>query len=342
MPGEGIGPEVIEQAVRVLEAVAYRYAIDVAVSHHRVGEAEFAESGRYLSPDTEDLCDRLQYNPHAAILFGSVSDEPIGILRKKYDLFANIRPIQSRPSTAGISPLVAARAKPIDMVIIRELTSGIYYGKTNHGKDEDGCWASQELYYHEWEIRRIVRYGLELADKRRNKLHLVHKVNVIQGVFKLWLELLHQESVHYPKVECIDMLVDNAAMQMVLNPYQFDVLLCSNMFGDILSDVGAGIIGAIGLLPSASRNAYGFSLYEPIGGTAPDIAGQQKANPIAAILSVAMLYRYTMQNPQAAETIELAVDRVLNHYHTPDLANENRIIVSTAELGDRIISALQE
>lgn len=340
MPGEGIGPEIVAEGERVLRAVAQRYQIPVTLSTHRVGEEQFHLSGRYLSEETQALCDTLQTNPKAAILFGAVADEPIGILRKDYDLFANLRPIRSFPATADVSPLRSAAHRDIDIYIVRELVSGIYYGEMRQGQDAHGRWAGQEMYYHESEIRRIVQKALAIARQRRQRLHLVHKGNVVKEVFGIWLDVLHAEAKHYPDVHCQDILIDNMAMQMVLQPQNFDVVLACNTFGDILSDLGAGIIGSIGLLPSASINEYGFGLYESVGGTAPDIAGQQKANPISTILSVAMLCRHTFQHEAAAQTVEQAVNTALNECRTPDLAADGYVTVTTSGMGERILAAL--
>lgn len=340
MDGEGIGPEIMQAGTAVLQAVAQKFQIDVELSEHLVGTEQFALSGRYLSADTEALCNELHSSSKAAILFGAVADEPIGILRKQYDLFANLRPIRTFSATAHLSPLVSVREKDIDMFIVRELVSGIYYGEMRHGRDAHGRWAGQELFYHETEVRRIVQRAFVVAQQRRKRLHFVHKGNVIKDVFDIWLDVLAQEAARYPEVECHDILVDNMAMQMVLKPQYFDVVLSCNTFGDILSDLGAGLVGSIGLLPSASVNAHGFGLFESIGGTAPDIAGQQKANPLSTILSVAMLCRHTFSHAAAANAIENAVNTALLRYRTPDLAATNCQTVSTTEMGKQVIAAL--
>jgi 3-isopropylmalate dehydrogenase len=342
MPGEGIGPEIVREGERVLQAIVERYQIDVEISQHLVGIQQFQQSGRYLSLETETLCYQLQTHAHAAILFGAVADEPIGILRKQYDLFANLRPIRTFTATANLSPLCSVRQREIDLFIVRELVSGVYYGNIRHGSDGNGRWAGQELYYHETEIRRIVKWALVIAQQRRKRLHFVHKGNVVKDVFDIWLEVLKQEARSYPEVECQDILVDNMAMQMVLRPHYFDVLLACNMFGDILSDLGAGIVGSIGLLPSASMNEHGFGLFESIGGTAPDIAGQQKANPLSTILSVALLCRYTFHHETAAQAIEKAVNTALLQYRTVDLACQGCKTVSTAEMTDQVLVALNQ
>ena len=342
MPGEGIGPEIVQEGARVLKAVTTLFDINIEISEHMVGDAQFAQSGRYLSTETERLCDVLQTNSQAAILFGAVADEPIGILRKRYDLFTNLRPIRPFPQIASASPFRPERLQGTDILIVRELVSGIYYGDVADGRDAQGYWAKQTMYYHENEMRRITRQALRLANKRRRQLHLVHKGNVIVKLFELWLSILYEEGQQYPDVSCHDILVDNMAMQMVLRPQDFDVLLCSNMFGDILSDLGAGIVGSIGLLPSASLNEHGFGLFESVGGTAPDIAGLQKANPVSTILSVAMMCRHTFKHEEAAKTIETAVNQTLLKYRTPDIYEPGYELVSTSEIGLQIVAALQQ
>lgn len=342
MPGEGIGPEIVHEGARVLRAVVELYDINVDISEHVVGQPMYEQSGHYLSPATTQLCEALKTNPRAAILFGAVANEPIGILRKQYDLFANLRPIQTFPPVATLSPLRGERQPHIDMLIVRELVSGIYYGKVETGHNEQGRWAAQTMYYHEEEMRRITKKALDLARKRRQQLHLVHKANVIIDLFELWLSILQEEARHYPDVTCHDILVDTMAMQMILCPQKFDVLLCSNLFGDILSDLGAGIVGSIGLLPSASLNAHGFGLFESVGGTAPDIAGQQKANPLSTILSVAMICRQTFNHEAAAQAIETAVHQTLCHYRTADIYEAGYVLVSTAEMGAQVVTALKD
>jgi len=340
MPGEGIGPEIIEQGLAVLEVMDNIFNWKLKISTFEVGEAAFKKTGHYLPPDAKQACDRLKNSANGAILFGAVTAEPIGILRKDYDLFANLRPIRAYPALSDVSPLKPAQQQGLDILIVRELTSGIYYGDMDYGVDESGRWASQVMYYHENEIRRIARVALQQAQQRRKHLSLVHKGNVIWEVFDLWKKVLAEEAEAFPDVTCDEVLVDNMAMQMIINPSEFDVALCSNLFGDILSDQGAGLVGSIGVMPSVSMNASGFALYESIGGTAPTLAGQQKANPIATILSVAMLCRKTLDSEPAALLIENAVDTVLGHYRTADIANDSLSIVSTKEMGRHIVDEI--
>lgn len=340
MPGEGVGPEVVREGQRVLDAVSQTHNIPLETHTFEVGRAALAKCGEYLPPEARRACDRASESGRGAILFGSVEDEPIGMLRKDYDLFANLRPVHASTALLDVSPLRPEVVRGTDMLIVRELVSDIYYGKAHSGVSE-GRWASQEMYYAEHEIERIVRVALEAARTRRKSLTLVHKGNVIKGVYALWKDVLHREHSLFPDVRLSEMLVDAMAMQMVLQPTQYDVLLCSNLFGDILSDIGGAIVGSVGLLPSASLNASGFALYECVGGTAPDIAGQEKANPTGTILSVAMMCRYTFKNVRAAETIERAVEKVFETHRTSDIACGNCSTVTTREIGDRIVAEIR-
>lgn len=341
MPGEGIGLETTAEGVKILKTVSECFNIRLDFSAYEVGIEAYKKYGSWLPPDAKDTCDKLYKSQNAAILFGAVEDEPIGILRKDYDLFANLRPIKIFDSLISISPLKEKKIHNINILIVRELVSGIYYGKSKTGVEDNVKWALQEMYYNEDEIRRICKTAMECALLRSKHVTLVHKDNVIKEVFNLWKEVFYIEGRNYPNVTTDDYLVDNMAMQMILNPQKFDVILCSNLMGDILSDLGAGLIGSLGLLPSVSKNMYGFSLYEAIGGTAPDIAGKNIANPIATILSVALMCRYTFKNEKAAVTIEQAVNSVLNKYRTIDIKEENCQVVSTDEMGTLICDEIK-
>jgi 3-isopropylmalate dehydrogenase len=334
MAGEGIGPEIVREGSKVLEAAAERFGLRMTLVPFEVGLPAIARTGKPLPDEAADACRELCRDRSGAILFGAVSDEPIGVLRKEFDLFANLRPIRAVPALLDISPLTRQRIAGGDMPIVRELVSGIYYGEARQGRDARGRWASQEAFYAEREIRRIVRVGLEQARRRRKRLTLVHKGNVIKGVFGLWQDVLRDEATCHPDVVVDDILVDNMAMQMVLRPGDFDVVLCSNLFGDILSDLGGGLLGSIGLLPSASLNEAGFGLYESIGGTAPDIAGQNQANPTSTILSAALLLRHTFEDERAARHVERAVYRALEKHRTADVWAGGTERVSCRQMGD--------
>ena len=336
MAGEGIGPEITREGEKVVSAAAERFALNVSMIPFEVGLPAIARTGRPLPGEAEAVCDRLARGSGGAILFGAVSDEPIGILRKNYDLFANLRPIRVMPALVDASPLKRDRAEGVDLLIVRELASGIYYGEPRAGRGEHGRWASQDACYSEHEIRRIVRVALEAAQTRRRHLTYVHKGNVIKGVFGLWADVLAEEAARFPEVKVDDYHVDNMAMQLVLRPRDFDVVLCSNLFGDILSDLGGGVVGSVGLLPSASFNAAGFALYESVGGTAPDIAGTNRANPISTILSAALMLRHTLRCEAAAQHVERAVEAVVRYARTADIWTQGTELVPCSVFGDLV------
>lgn len=338
MEGEGIGPEIISEGVRVLKKIRDIFNLDIKIYTYEVGISCYHKYGLYLTNEAKEHCKQAKRSNKAAILFGAVSGEPIGILRKSCDLFANIRPVYCHKTMVSTSPLRAQIISGTDFCIVRELISDIYYGKAANGITSNQIrWASQEMYYNEDEIRKITKQAFELACRRRKQVTLVHKSNVIKGVFGLWEDVFKEISRNYPQIICEDLLIDNMAMQLVLRPTTFDVILCSNLFGDILSDIGAGIIGSIGMLPSMSMNLNGFALYESIGGTSPDIAGKQEANPISTILSVALFCRYTLNLEKAAIMIEQAVYQTLLTFRTPDILSKEFSVVTTKEMGNKII-----
>ncbi|MBQ8377790.1 MAG: 3-isopropylmalate dehydrogenase, partial [Oscillospiraceae bacterium] len=259
-------------------------------------------------------------------------------IRGALKLFANIRPAKLIPALAGACPLKEEITKNgLDLVIVRELIGGAYFGKRSTTVDENGVkTACDSMEYSDFEIERICRVAFEMAKKRRGKVHSVDKANVLDSS-RLWREVAHKVKEDYPDVEYYDILVDNTAMQLVRNPAQFDVLVTENLFGDILSDEASMITGSLGMIPSASLGEGSLGLYEPIHGSAPDIAGQNKANPIATILSVAMMLRYSFDMGAEADAIEKAVDDVLNEgYRTGDIMSEGCVCVSCTEMGDLI------
>lgn len=340
MPGEGIGPEIVREGERVLRAIAEAHGIDVVIEPCEVGEPALAKYGKALPDDVIRRCNELERGG-GAILFGAVSAEPLGTLRWRYDLFANLRPARASAILRGISPLRPERIQDLDVMVVRELVSGIYFGETREGTGPKGAWASQELYYDESQVRRIAERAFALANARRRRLCWVHKANVVKGVFGLWGRVVSEVAARWPNVAVEDCLVDNMAMQLVLRPAAFDVVLAENMFGDILSDLLAGVVGSIGVLPSASLNDAGFGLYESIGGTAPDLAGRDVANPISTILSVAMMCEHTFGLPDAARRIERAVEAVLGTMRTQDLRDDALPVVSTRTMGEAIADAVR-
>jgi 3-isopropylmalate dehydrogenase len=342
LPGDGIGPEVTAEAVRVLEKVCGdRLTFETAL----VGGAAYKAKGHPLPPETLDLAKRAD-----AILFGAVGDpdcdsleralrpeQAILGLRKELTLFSNLRPAKLFPELADASALRPEVASAIDLVIVRELNGDVYFGEKGMRKTADGLREGYDIMsYNEAEVARIARSGFETARARRGKLCSVDKANVLE-TSQLWRDVVIEISAEYPDVALSHMYVDNAAMQLVRNPGQFDVIVTGNLFGDILSDQASMCAGSIGMLPSASLDAYGKGLYEPIHGSAPDIAGQGKANPLATILSGAMMLRYSLKMAVEADRIEAAVAAALaSGARSPDLGGTMR----TTEMGDAVIAKL--
>jgi 3-isopropylmalate dehydrogenase len=340
--GDGIGPEVTAEAVRVLEALE----LGLRFERGEVGGAAYKAHGHPLPPETLELARRAD-----AILFGAVGDpdcdalprelrpeQAILGLRKELGLFANLRPAKAFAELVGESALKPEVAGGIDLMIVRELTGDVYFGDPRGRRTtEAGLRQGYDMMrYDEAEVARIARTGFETARRRKRRLCSIDKANVLE-TSQLWREVVVEVSAGYPDVELTHMYVDNAAMQLVLNPQAFDTILTGNLFGDILSDQASACVGSIGLLPSAALGEGGKGLYEPIHGSAPDIAGQGKANPLATILSAAMMLRYSLQAPEAAERIEAAVATALAEgARTPDLGGT----LSTRAMGDRMLACL--
>jgi 3-isopropylmalate dehydrogenase len=351
LPGDGIGPEIVDEAVKVINALVSDHNLDVSIDHALIGGAAIDESGNPL-PDAT-----LQ-KAHAAdaILLGAVGGpkwEPLDIairpekgllkIRSELALFSNLRPALTAPQLVAASSLKEELVSGLDIMIVRELTGGIYFGqprgiRTLENGEREGF---NTLVYKESEIERIGRSAFEIAMKRNKRLCSIDKANVLEAT-ELWREVMDKLSKEYPEVALSHMYVDNAAMQLVRSPQQFDVMVTTNMFGDILSDLASMLTGSIGMLPSASLDQHGKGMYEPIHGSAPDIAGQNLANPLATILSVAMLLRYSLNEPEQADRVEQAVDRVLTDgFRTPDIYSDGMKKVNTAEMGDAVINALK-
>ena len=342
LSGDGIGPEVTEQAVRVLKAVTG----DLLTFHEGlVGGAAYKAVGHPLPPETLDLARKAD-----AILFGAVGDpdcdalerhlrpeQAILGLRKALGLFANLRPAKLFPELADASALRPEVAAAIDLVIVRETNGDVYFGEKGHRKTADGLREGYDVMsYNEAEIARIAKVGFETARARRGKLCSVDKANVLE-TSQLWRDVVIEMSADYADVELSHMYVDNAAMQLVRNPGQFDVIVTGNLFGDILSDQASMCAGSIGMLPSATLAGSGLGLYEPIHGSAPDITGQGKANPLATILSAAMMLRYSLDKPAEADRIEAAVAKALaGGARSPDLGGS----MTTTAMGDAVLAAL--
>jgi 3-isopropylmalate dehydrogenase len=341
LPGDGIGPEVTAEARRVLDALNLGLDYEEAP----VGGAAYYSDGHPLPERTLDLAKRAD-----ALLFGAVGDprcdalerqfrpeQAILGLRKELGLFANLRPARLFPGLEDASALRPEVAGAIDMVIVRELNGDVYFGEKGMRRTADGLREGYDVMsYDEDEVARIARVGFETAKVRSGKLCSVDKANVLE-TSQLWRDVVIEVAADYPEIELTHMYVDNAAMQLVRNPGQFDVIVTGNLFGDILSDQASMCAGSIGMLPSASLNGSGKGLYEPIHGSAPDIAGQGKANPCATILSAAMLLRYSLGMDEAADRIEAAVTRALaGGARTADLGGS----LTTGEMGDAVLKAL--
>ena len=350
LAGDGIGQEITTQAARVLQAVAP----DLTLVEAPVGGAAYDLHGHPLPQETLDLAQQ-----SAAILFGAVGDwkydnlprelrpeQAILGLRKAMGLFANFRPAILYPQLAQASSLKPEIVSGLDILIIRELTGDIYFGQPRGVRVvEEGPFAGDKqgfdtMLYAETEIRRIAKVAFEAAQKRNKKLCSVDKANVLE-TSQLWRDIMIEVAKDYPDVELSHMYVDNAAMQLVRAPKAFDVIVTGNIFGDILSDEAAMLTGSIGMLPSASLNASNQGLYEPSHGSAPDIAGQNKANPLATILSAAMLLRYSLGREAQALQVEQAVAKVLEQgLRTADIYSEGTQLVGTSEMGDAVLNAL--
>jgi len=351
LAGDGIGPEVMNEAIKVLDAAQKKFSFELTYEYADVGGAAIDNHGEALPASTLKLCEESD-----AILFGSVGgpkweslppeQQPeraaLLPLRKHFDLFCNFRPAKVFNSLTSACPLRADIIKEgFDILCVRELTSGIYFG-TPKGREGEGAdeRAFDTMGYKRSEIERIARMAFEAARLRSGKVTSVDKANVLTTMV-LWREVVVEIAKAYPDVELNHIYVDNATMQLVRDPHQFDVMLCGNMFGDIISDEAAMLTGSMGLLASASLNSDKFGLYEPAGGSAPDIAGKGIANPIAEILSAALMLRYSFGLDEAAEAIEKAVAVTLEKgILTADLTNETSSAVGTVEMGDAIVAAL--
>ena len=350
LPGDGIGQEVTASAGRILEKIVQLEGVEIELLEGLIGGAAIDSTGDPLPKETLELAKECD-----AVLLGGVGgpkwdDLPTdkkpekGLLkiRQELDLFANLRPALLFPPLSSASSLKSELVENLDILILRELTGGIYFGEPRGVElRENERVGFNTLVYSEGEIERIARVGFELAEKRSGKVCSVDKANVLE-VSQLWREVVNDIAVDYPGVELSHMYVDNAAMQLVRQPKQFDVIVTGNMFGDILSDVAAMLTGSLGMLPSASLASNGSGLYEPVHGTAPDIAGQDLANPLATILSVAMMCKYSLDLPKAANSIETAVSAVLEAgYRTSDIFSDSaQTQVGCVEMSELVLERL--
>ncbi|MCK5383715.1 MAG: 3-isopropylmalate dehydrogenase [Gammaproteobacteria bacterium] len=351
LPGDGIGPEIMAEAIKVLDVLQSAHGLSVAMEQAPVGGAGYDAHGHPLPAETLAVARSAD-----AILLGSVGgpqwetlerhlrpEQGLLTLRSELSLFSNLRPAILYPQLAGASTLKPEVVSGLDIMIVRELTGGIYFGQPRGIRQlENGeSQGFNTLVYSESEIERIGRSAFEIARKRSGRLCSVDKANVLE-VSELWRQVITRMGDEYSDVELSHMYVDNAAMQLVRAPKQFDVIVTGNMFGDILSDAAAMLTGSIGMLPSASLDCNNKGMYEPIHGSAPDIAGQGVANPLATILSVAMMLRYSLNEVALADRVEAAVGTVLDSgLRTADIASDGMQTVGTTAMGDAVVAALQ-
>jgi 3-isopropylmalate dehydrogenase len=351
LPGDGIGPEIVAQAEKVLAYLINERGLDVAIEHGLLGGCAVDAAGVPLPDDT-----LAKAKDSAAVLLGAVGgpkwesieralrpERGLLAIRAHLGLFANLRPAVLFPELAAASSLKAEVVSNLDIMIVRELTGGIYFGEPRGIRtlDDGQRQGFNTLVYSESEIERIARIAFDVAGKRQGRVCSVDKANVLEAT-ELWREVVSDVAKGYPDIELQHMYVDNAAMQLVRAPKQFDVILTTNLFGDILSDLASMLTGSIGMLPSASLASDGSGMYEPIHGSAPDIAGQDIANPLATLLSLSMLLRYSLVEVKLADEIEQAVSRVLKEgLRTKDIHSAGMKCVGTNEMGDAVIKALQ-
>ena len=350
LPGDGIGPEVTSSAMEILRFIKDLYSLDLDIEIHDVGGAAYDKTGHPLPDKTLEIARKSD-----AILFGAVGgpewedldwdkrpEQALLGLRKELGLFANLRPAFLFNELASASPIKEEIINDLDILIVRELTGGIYFGEPRGIETSSNPpHAFNTMIYDEKEIERIGRVAFESAQKRNKKLCSVEKANVLE-VSKFWREIITNLSKEYPDVELTHQLADNTAMQLVLDPNQFDVIVSSNLFGDILSDIAATLTGSIGMLPSASLNSSSQGMYEPCHGSAPDIAGKNLANPLAMILSLAMAFRYSLENHEVANIIEESVKEFISRgFRTQDLTDDTSFL-KTGEVASKLIPIIKE
>lgn len=345
LPGDGIGKEVTRGAVDILQAIGERFGHRFSFSYGKIGGGAVDEMGTPLPDETIELCKNSD-----AVLLGAVGGPkwdqiPVHLrpekgllrIRKELDLYANLRPTIYYSSLADASPLKKEVIEDVDLLMVRELTGGLYFGKPSERSMQDGRDVVVDtLFYQKEEMTRVIKLAFELAKNRGGKVTSVDKANVLESS-RMWREVAEEISKDFPEVTLEHMLVDNAAMQMVRNPKQFDVVVTENMFGDILSDEASVLTGSLGMLPSASISEKGPFLYEPIHGSAPDIEGQNIANPLATILSVAMMLRLSFGLEAEAQAVEASVNEVLNNgFRTRDISSPGKKLVSTTEMVEEV------
>ncbi|MBO8173047.1 MAG: 3-isopropylmalate dehydrogenase [Bacillaceae bacterium] len=350
LPGDGIGPEIMEEAVKLLRNVEEKEGVRFHLSYERIGGDAIDHDGTPLPEQTLNRCREAD-----AVLLGAVGgpkwdDNPPELrpekgllaIRKGLDIFANLRPAFLYDAMKSVSSLKEEVVRGVDIMVVRELTGGIYFGEKTRETVNGQEMATDKLSYTEQEIERVVRQAFEIARKRKNFVTSVDKANVLESS-RLWRSVVDRVAKDYPDVQYQHMLVDACAMEIIRSPRQFDVIVTENMFGDILSDEASMLTGSIGMLPSASMGDGTFGLYEPVHGSAPDIAGENIANPVATILSTAMMLRYSLGLTRAADEVDRAVEEVLQSgVRTMDIAESREQAVTTSEMGDQIVAAYRK
>ncbi|MGI6020093.1 MAG: 3-isopropylmalate dehydrogenase [Lachnospiraceae bacterium] len=349
LKGDGIGPEIVDEALKVLDKVAEKYGHTFNYTYVDIGGCSIDKYGVPITEEGMEICKNSD-----SVLLGAVGgpkwdnvpadirpEKALLAVRKELGLFANLRPTKLFPQLADSSPLKKEIVgNGIDLLIVRELTGGVYFGPKKTEEVDGELVATDIMPYSEHEIERIGRVAFETAMKRGKKLASVDKANVLD-TSRLWRKTIHRLAEEFPEVECSDILVDNTAMQLIKNPTQFDVLVTENMFGDILSDEASMLTGSIGMMPSASLSSTKLGMYEPIHGSAPDIAGMNIANPLGTILSAAMMLRYAFDMTVEADAVEAAVNKVLDDgFRSGDIMQEGCTKVSCSEMGDLVIERL--
>ena len=350
LPGDGIGKEIVAQAVKVIDSLNANHDMGMSLVEGLIGGVAYDETGSPLPEETINSaksCDSILLGAVGGPKWESLERDlrpERGLLgiRAELDLFANLRPAILYPQLANASSLKTKIVSGLDLMIVRELVGGIYFGEPRGVEVRDGeRFGINSATYYESEIARIGHSAFQIAQKRGKRVCSVDKANVLE-VCELWREVMEEVSRDYPDVALSHMYVDNAAMQLVREPKQFDVMVTSNLFGDVLSDCAAMLTGSIGMLPSASLNKNNYGMYEPIHGSAPDISGKDIANPLATILSVSMMLRYSLNQEELADKINSAVSEVLDQgYRTSDISSEGDKIVGTEEMGDLIVKAIE-
>jgi 3-isopropylmalate dehydrogenase len=350
LPGDGIGKEIISQALKVIDCLNDDFNLGMELVHGLVGGSAYDQTGSPLPQETLEAahqCDSILLGAVGGYEWESLErdlrpERGLLGLRAEMDLFSNLRPAILYPQLASASTLKEEIVSGLDLMIVRELVAGIYFGQPRGVIEKNGQrYGFNTATYYESEIERIGHSAFQIAQKRDKRVCSVDKANVLE-IGEFWREVMESVAKEYPDVELSHMYADNAAMQLVRAPKQFDVMVTSNLFGDILSDCAAMLTGSIGMLPSASLNKDNYGMYEPIHGSAPDIAGQDLANPLATILSVSMMLRYSLSQIEIADKIESAVNTVLDQgYRTKDIASQGDKVVGTNEMGDLVVSALK-